>query len=339
MPDGNTVPMHENALRPKLYLNPTNQTIDEQKTMLAHMVDAGGWHGKVEPFARTITVTPQLAQHILDDFKRLNRKTSAAKIKQYAEAMISNDWFGLTGQTIIFSKTGVLLDGYQRLAATAMSGKKLRVLAVFGVEDSAFSFLDMGRKRTNANVLEALGVTNAGTVAGAIRWLTILSSETPHNRGLVIQNEEMRAYWEDRYQADKLFARSIELARTVSKETMLKGQRNFPAGALAAFFYLYGSVSASHWGRVVEFANSMMTEGTRARSNAAKLVKRVHERMQRAEGRLHENIRNIMIARALSKSMTGHTLGPNDLGKSVEPDSDYPKLPKLPNTPPEFVAV
>jgi hypothetical protein len=336
MPDGNTVPMHDNALRPnKLYLNPANQNVDEQKAMLTHMVDAGGWHGKVEPFARTITVTPQLAQHILEDFKRLNRKTSAAKIKQYAEAMSSNDWFGLTGQTIIFSKTGVLLDGYQRLAATAMSGKKLRVLAVFGVEDSAFSFLDMGRKRTNANVLEALGVTNAGTVAAAIRWVTILSSEAPWNRGFLIQNEEIRAFWEDRYQSDQLFERAVDLARKVSKETMLKGQRNFPAGSLAAFFYLFSHSSASHWGKVVEFANGMMTDGVRARSNPAKLVKRVHDRMQAAEGRLHENIRNIMIAKALAKSMTGHTLGQSDL-KGIESDSEWPKLPKLPSEPPSF---
>ena len=300
--------MHANAARPApIFLNPNGQTVEEQRDMLAKMVDANNWQGKVEPYARCITITPQLAQHVLDDYKRLNRKVSTAKINTYAERMETGDWFGLTGQTIIFSKTGVLLDGYQRLAAVVKSGKKFRVLAVFGVEDSAFSFLDMGRKRTNANVLEALGVPHAGVVAAAIRWLGILSSESPHNRGLSFENEEIRALWQDRYEGDSAFAHAVGLARDVSKETMAKGQRFFPAGPLAAFFYLYGSPGPAQWGKVLSFADAMKKDGPRARSTPAKLMKEVQARVLRAKGRLHENIRNIMIARALSRYMTGST--------------------------------
>jgi hypothetical protein len=326
---------HPNADRfERLYLNP-GMSLDDQKDMLTKMIDPGGerWHKRTEPFARVITITPPLAYYIISELKRLNRKTSSLKIKKYANAMKAGDWFGLTGQPIIFSRSGVLLDGYHRLPAVIQAGKNLRILSVFGVEEDAFSFLDIGRRKTNANTLEALGVPNAGVVSRAIRWLMILSSDNPLDRAFSPENEEIRALWEDRYQRDALFTEAVHLAIKVNR---VKNGR-FPPGPLAALFYLYGSAGVAQWNKVQDFAHGMLAEKARARSNPAKLVRTVTTRLEDVSGRLHENVRNVMIARALAKHLTGGTLGPREL-REVSRDTEYPKLPKLVTSAPSFIA-
>lgn len=331
MPEGNTVPMHPHAAKPApIYLNP-GMSLEDQKAMLDKMVDAGGWQGKVEPYARMITITPHLAQHILDTMETGNRKRSPKKVKDYATAMRENAWT-VTGQTIIFSKSGKLLDGGHRLLAVSQSGKKIRTLAVFGVEDWAFSFLDIGRKRTNQNVLEAMGVAHAGPVSAAIRWLDILTTD-PHDRGRDMSNEQMRSLYDTHYKDNTWFDEAVALGRKVSTETIGRNNRRlFPAGTLAAFFYLYGANDNGKWAKVRDFAESMIGDSKRARSNAAKLVKRVSEKMRSADGRLHENIRNILIARAIHKTMAGQMLGVGEM-RSVEITDPFPNLPKMPHRP------
>jgi hypothetical protein len=98
-----------------------------------------------------INVTPELAKEWLDK-NHHNRPLSQTVINNYAEDMKEGLW-SFTGDTIKFSKDGMLLDGQHRLAAVVKSKKAQRFLIVRNLKESVFVDLDIGRKRTMSNVL------------------------------------------------------------------------------------------------------------------------------------------------------------------------------------------
>lgn len=75
------------------------------------------------------------------------------------------------GESITFSKTGVLLNGQHRLSAIAKSGKTAVCSVQFGVDDAAFATIDRGKKRTLGNILDMDGVIQANLTAAAVGWL------------------------------------------------------------------------------------------------------------------------------------------------------------------------
>ena len=77
---------------------------------------------------------------ILAELNGGNRKVSSVKVAEYEDAMSVDEW-PLTGATIVFGKSGRLLDGQHRLRACVRSGKPFRSYVVFGIDDSAFSFI------------------------------------------------------------------------------------------------------------------------------------------------------------------------------------------------------
>lgn len=123
--------------------------------------------------SRVFTITPDVAVAILDGKNNNNRPKSAAEVKKLADHMSARKW-NLTGDTIKFSESGILLDGQHRLSACAQSGVEFKTHIVFGIADGAFDFLDVGKKRTPAHVLSIAGYVNAGRLAGAIRWAYLL---------------------------------------------------------------------------------------------------------------------------------------------------------------------
>jgi hypothetical protein len=333
----NTVPMHANAQRPApLYLNP-NGSFDEHKEMLDKMIDANNWQGKVEPYARFISVSPQLAQHIIENIEQgRNRKRSTNKIAQYSKAMVDGEW-ALTGQPLIFSRSGRLLDGGHRLSGVIASEKKIRTLAVFGVADDAFSFLDIGRKRTPANTLEVLGVSNGTVKSAAMRWVYILmlgkvgmendipSGAKPRSvieRGFQLTNTDIRDLWLNRFKDDHTFEWAVKLSTDVGRKLGRVVDKN----TLAALFFIYGSKgNPATIEKIEQFANDMTEAGARARSTAAKLVKRLRERLEAAEGRLHEVVRVTLTARALDAYLKGE----QPVFTGVDSETHPPGLPTV----------
>src|SRR5580765_1079597 len=295
-------PMHNNVSRPgKLYINP-GMSINEQIDMLNKMIDKDGWQGRTEPYARCITVTPQLARYILDNIEEKNRKRSMRKVDEYADGMA--DGWKLTGQPIIFSRDGRLLDGGHRLSAVIKSGKKIRTMAVFGVANEAFSFLDIGRKRTPANTLKVLGVSHATVKAGAMRWVYILTMghcgpdlvpkpRTVTDRGWSPSNERIRQMWEERFKDDGLFDWAAQLAVQTGRKLGRLGDKN----TFAAILFIHAS---AHKGdpailhKLEAFADSMTETKQRAFSTGAKLVKKLQEKLLAADGRLHEMVRVVL---------------------------------------------
>lgn len=116
--------------------------------------------------SKVITITPEDARKYLGNMVH-NRPVSQANVKTYCEDILGGKW-GLNGQGIIFDLKGRLLDGQHRMLAIIKAGKSIQMLAVYGVSDEMFSRMDIGNKRTVADVLD---VRNRVPVAAAAKYI------------------------------------------------------------------------------------------------------------------------------------------------------------------------
>jgi hypothetical protein len=91
-----------------------------------------------------IVIDPKTAKAILDTRNEKNRPPKPNKVQQFAADM-TRDWWGLTGDTIKFGTNGQLLDGQNRLSASAKSGKSFRTHVVFGIDPALFGRMDIGK--------------------------------------------------------------------------------------------------------------------------------------------------------------------------------------------------
>lgn len=112
---------------------------------------------------------PAWAENVLAKFNTRNRPlgTTWRKIK----AAISKGHFLFSGETIVFARDGVLVDGQNRLRAIADGDVAVPVLVVRGVDPNAFVVHGQTTKRTKANVFSILGVLNSSQVAAALIWV------------------------------------------------------------------------------------------------------------------------------------------------------------------------
>jgi len=116
-----------------------------------------------------VTITPQMATEFLEANTR-NRPLSAAAVDKLATLMKEGRW-EFNGDTITFSRTGVLIDGQHRLAAIVQSGVSVKALVVRGVDDRVFATKDLGKKRRGADILAILGAPNSATLAATLTLL------------------------------------------------------------------------------------------------------------------------------------------------------------------------
>lgn len=132
-----------------------------------------GWHvAQAEPHAAIILITPADAEDLLkrnqgEDYH--NRPVSTGTVTRYENEM-SRGW-RLTGETIIISRSGRLLNGQHRLLACVASGVAFRTFVAFGVADDAFAFMDKGKKRTASDIFSINGVVDSVLVAAATAWV------------------------------------------------------------------------------------------------------------------------------------------------------------------------
>lgn len=103
-----------------------------------------------------VMITPEIAEAWLD--KNINnRRILPRYLKLYTRDMKKNAWM-LTGETIIFSWDGNLLNGQTRLKACVASGCSFPSLVVYGIDPRAQMAMDSGKARTGADVLAFLGI-------------------------------------------------------------------------------------------------------------------------------------------------------------------------------------
>lgn len=111
-------------------------------------------------------VTPQRARELLT-VNRVNRPTSKDRVALYAEAMAQGRWV-VTGQPIIISNEGELLDGQHRLLACIQSDTSFPTVIITGPGREVMLHIDEGKPRSAGDVLGIEGVPQGKRVAAAL---------------------------------------------------------------------------------------------------------------------------------------------------------------------------
>jgi len=85
-------------------------------------------------------------------------------VATYAREMLEGKWL-LAGDPIRISRTNRLLDGQYRLNAIVKSGTTQTFVVIRGLPDEAQKAMDIGKKRTAADVFSMRGVKSAAAAA------------------------------------------------------------------------------------------------------------------------------------------------------------------------------
>ncbi|OEF08651.1 chromosome partitioning protein ParB [Vibrio crassostreae] len=180
-----------------------------------------------------IYVTPQLARDMLKfsqrgaiNTKNKNRKLSKAKVKKYSEDMKSGKWC-LTGEPIIISEDGEILNGHHRLEASYEAGVGFIAPITYGVTDElSFAHIDVGNMRSRSQVLEMAGVKVNASVLSRVAMLSKAFEITSNpyafrgTQGTSFQPAEILAYVEE----NEELALSVDFVAKVVKRYRLESQ-------------------------------------------------------------------------------------------------------------------
>lgn len=119
-------------------------------------------------------VTPDKAKALLASMAN-DRPFSKNTAANYTEVMRRGEW-KYNGDPVRLNTNGKLIDGQHRLHAIVGSGKAQRMLMVYGLDSNVFDTIDVGKKRSNADLLTISGFTHASALAATSRALIIYES-------------------------------------------------------------------------------------------------------------------------------------------------------------------
>lgn len=122
---------------------------------------------------REVLIKPEDAKVYIDYYNKTNRKIEKTRVKRFAKYMTDGEWKS-NGETIKILKNGMIADGQHRLSAIVESGIAQTMLIAYDVSEETFKTVDIGKKRTDSQVLVKEGIKNATAVAGAARMLVRL---------------------------------------------------------------------------------------------------------------------------------------------------------------------
>ena len=139
---------------------------------------------------------------------RHNRPLRFQWIKALSRQMSQGLWH-TSGESIIFGRSGKLLDGQHRLKAIIHSGTSQWFVVVRGAEDATFSTIDTGQKRSPKDALHIAGfaqpILYARLGLQCLRWNRGIFFGGSH-AAIAPTNDEIVAYCEDHR---KVLAESI----------------------------------------------------------------------------------------------------------------------------------
>lgn len=114
------------------------------------------------------TITPALAADWLKSNAPYNRKIRHAWVAELVKSITDGKWV-TNGESIVFDEDGFLIDGQHRLSAVVEAGIPIRSVVVRDVSRDSFKNTGSGHRRTGADRLSFIEVSNATTHAGGIR--------------------------------------------------------------------------------------------------------------------------------------------------------------------------
>lgn len=119
-------------------------------------------------FIGAVTVTPQMAEEWLKRNVSNIRNPKEPSIGEYAESMRKGQW-DFNGAPICFDEDGNLVDGQNRLMACIQANTPFTTSVAYGVKSAVN--IDMGRKRTLAELLASLGFTSQAQVSAVVNGI------------------------------------------------------------------------------------------------------------------------------------------------------------------------
>ena len=106
-------------------------------------------------------ITPEIAEGMLmRNPLAANRKPTLSTIQYYARQMLKGDW-KKTGQALIFTREGKLVDAGHRLWAGYLSGATFESYVIGDVDDdqsNLFAYIDNGKARSAGDALATAGL-------------------------------------------------------------------------------------------------------------------------------------------------------------------------------------
>lgn len=121
------------------------------------------------PLAGFYFISPEVAGELLALRNVSNRSIKPIKLDQLIHDIREGQFF-LNGESIVFARTGELIDGQHRLEACRQSGIGINALIVEGIDPSAKATVDQGSARTTGDILQMTG-TEYGNITASIAKL------------------------------------------------------------------------------------------------------------------------------------------------------------------------
>lgn len=162
-------PVAPKAAKAKADPKPVTATVTEEETVV---LPTSAPQTPLDLFlnfsgSKLVTITPTIAQYILENCNTLNRPLNKKRVTQIANSIKSGEW-QINGETIIFSKNKRLLDGQYRLSAIVAANRDVDTYVTTDIEDSAFETIDTGKARTGSHVLSIKHTKHAFAVAATL---------------------------------------------------------------------------------------------------------------------------------------------------------------------------
>lgn len=124
-------------------------------------------------FMRVETITPEIADSLLQTNDMNNRNISRNTVDYYTKSMTELKWC-LNGSSIVISENGALIDGQHRLLACINSGISFDTFVHRGVKHNAMRTIDTGKPRSDGDLITMeTGYTYPHQLATAIRYASM----------------------------------------------------------------------------------------------------------------------------------------------------------------------
>jgi hypothetical protein len=285
--------------------------LSEQRKKLRWLVN-----NPPQDLAKVMTVTPEMAQVMMErntDDEWHNRPHSEKGLRRYVHAM-KRGW-RLTGETIIFSKSGRLLNGQHRLMASIESGESFPVLAVFGVDDDVFKFMDIGIARSASHIFSIENIPNANNVAAAARLLYgYKTRQNWEGRALDVENDTLLDF----------YRRHDRLQEALSPARELYADRLMPIRWGAFCFYICAEQNRA---QATEFFEQVASGIglTRKSSPAFMIRKKLLENARSSSERLSETLMGAYLVQAWNAHRTGNVRQAFRWRTAQSPNEAFPR--------------
>lgn len=268
----------------------SNVTSLSTRSTIDIMEQIANWIKNPPETSRVILYTPKAAEAILGygtdtpGLNSHNRGRKPSKIREYANDMTNGQWH-LTGDTIKFTRSGLLGDGQNRLYACIRARKSFRSHTVFGIDDAVFPWLDKGRTRSIGDDFFVDGMDNPQLLAHVMRWLELFRLDQVKERTTFTRAAIRDAYFNQGYDHE-LIAVGMEKGLLVQKATAT------PRSLASALYYLFAKKnkkladeffdawsSGTHPGRMAPIAKANRTFARIMKDNP---LVRIHDTMRAA---------------------------------------------------------